>query len=509
MPRLTSRQPLPTSSPAFAISPGGLLADAFPGPSWDRWRAVLKAAYALPLNATELALFREVAERDPPSHRVKELWAIVGRRGGKDSIASAIATCAALSDYRQLLRPGERAVVMCLAVDRDQARIVHRYVAGYFSENPLLRPLIAHETDDGLELTNSVDVVVATNSYRAVRGRTIVAAIFDEAAFWRDETSANPADETYNAIVPGLATLPGSMLIGISTPYRRTGLLFDKFAAHYGQNDDDVLVVRGASRLFNPTLPQSVIDAALARDPEAAASEWLAEWRSDLSDFLDRALVEAAIDSGAVIRPYNGRQAHVAFVDPSGGRGDSFTAAIAHAEGDKAFLDCLFERRPPFDSASVVEEIAALLHDYHIARVTGDNYAAGWVSDAFAKQAIRYEKSERDRSAIYLDALPLFTAGRARLLDNPRLTHQLISLERRTNRGGKDRVDHPPGSHDDLANAATGALVLASTDGAAIWRKPWAIAKPGALDSLFGVSGHGGSAVLRAQQPSRHGLRFK
>ena len=30
----------------------------------------------------------------------------------------------------------------------------------------------------------------------------------------------------------------------------------------------------------------------------------------------------------------------------------------------------------------------------------------------------------------------------------------------RTARGGKDSVDHPPNGHDDLANAACGALVL-------------------------------------------------
>lgn len=29
---------------------------------------------------------------------------------------------------------------------------------------------------------------------------------------------------------------------------------------------------------------------------------------------------------------------------------------------------------------------------------------------------------------------------------------------------GKDKVDHPPGFHDDLANAVAGAVVLASHD---------------------------------------------
>jgi len=34
-------------------------------------------------------------------------------------------------------------------------------------------------------------------------------------------------------------------------------------------------------------------------------------------------------------------------------------------------------------------------------------------------------------------------------------------LERRTSRAGKDSIDHVPGGHDDVANAAAGAAVIA------------------------------------------------
>jgi hypothetical protein len=45
------------------------------------------------------------------------------------------------------------------------------------------------------------------------------------------------------------------------------------------------------------------------------------------------------------------------------------------------------------------------------------------------------------------------------LLDNRRLATQLLGLERRTARGGRDSIDHASGAHDDLANAAAGVLV--------------------------------------------------
>src|SRR6185437_6161406 len=115
----------------------------FRGPSWDGWRAVLKAAFALPMTDGEIKFFRAVAERDPPPRRVREAWFIVGRRGGKDSIASLIgAHAAAMFDQQDRLRPGERALVACMAGDKDQARIVLDYTRAYFGESALLRQLV-------------------------------------------------------------------------------------------------------------------------------------------------------------------------------------------------------------------------------------------------------------------------------------------------------------------------------------------------------------------------------
>jgi hypothetical protein len=153
--------------------------------------------------------------------------------------------------------------------------------------------------------------------------------------------------------------------------------------------------------------------------------------------------------------------AYRAFSDPSGGARDSFTTAIAHTEKNVQVLDCLVEIKAPFNPTAATEQIAATLRSYGISKTVGDKYAAEWVVDAFRKCGIRYEHSERDRSSIYLDVLPMFTSGRVRLLESKRLVSQFASLERRTSPIGKDRVDHGPGGHDDLCNAAAGALVQA------------------------------------------------
>jgi hypothetical protein len=297
----------------------------------------LKAAFALKMDSEELALFRAVAERDPPKKRVRELWAIVGRRGGKDSIASAVACYfAAFLDWRGLgyLRPGEVATCLCLATDKLQASIIQKYTAAYFAKVPLLKPRVTREVSDGLELSTGSQLIVLASNFRNVRGRSIACVILDECAFWESELTANPDVEVYQALVPSLATLPGSMLIGISTPYRRAGLLWQTHRDHYAQDDDDVLVVRGPSRLFNPTLPEKIVQDALKRDAAAARSECLAEWRDDIAAFLSRELIESAVDRGVMVRPPQKSETYFGFVDPSGGLGDSFTCGISHRDSD-------------------------------------------------------------------------------------------------------------------------------------------------------------------------------
>jgi hypothetical protein len=206
---------------------GNLLGRDFAGDSWDAWRITLKGAFGEPMTERELDRFRELAERDPPPKRVRELWLAIGRRGGKDSIASGIAAyMASCGDFQRHLRRGERAVILCLAVDRHQAKIVFDYIRSYFEEIPLLVPLVRRIDDDTIELKNGVDIVVATNSFRGIRGRTVALVILDECAYWRSDEYANPDIEVYSALVPALATLraSGAMMIGISTTYRRGGV---------------------------------------------------------------------------------------------------------------------------------------------------------------------------------------------------------------------------------------------------------------------------------------------
>jgi hypothetical protein len=117
--------------------------------------------------------------------------------------------------------------------------------------------------------------------------------------------------------------------------------------------------------------------------------------------------------------------------------------------------------RPPFSPESVTRDFSIVLKSYRIHRVIGDRYAGEWVTEQFKSNGISYEPAEQAKSDIYRDVLPLINSARVELLDLAKLEAQFVDLERRTARFGKDSIDHSPGGHDDLVNAAAGALLRA------------------------------------------------
>jgi hypothetical protein len=441
--------------------------------SWEPWRAFLAALFGLPLSEEGQALFRACTGRaSPPQGGLSEAWLVVGRRGGKSFVLALIACYLAIfRNWKPYLTPGEIGTIKVVATDRRQARVIHRYCRALLTKVPSLAAYVERDTGDELVLTNDITIEIQTASFRTARGYTVIAALCDEIAYWRsDETSANPDSEIINAIRPAMATIPGAMLLCASSPYARRGELWSHFRRYHGKDDAPCLVWHADTKTMHPSLPQRVLDEAYERDPQAAAAEYGAQFRTDIADFVDRAVVEAAIEPDCFERLYVSDHSYIGFVDPSGGSADSMTLAIAHTEGDRGVLDCIRECKPPFSPEAVVAEFCDVLASYRVHRIMGDRYAGEWPREQFQKRGVVYEPAEKSKSDLYREMLPLLNSRRVDLLDHGKLVSQLCSLERRTGRGtGRDVVDHAPGGHDDVANAVAGVLVAAAVDPLQIW----------------------------------------
>ena len=127
--------------------------------------------------------------------------------------------------------------------------------------------------------------------------------VADKVAHWRSDTSVEPDTEILEALSPGQATFRRPLLVAISFPHARRGALWQTFKDRYGK-DGDVLVVRGATTNFNPTVPQAEVDRAVARDPAFAQAEWFGQFRTDVESFLNLEAVGAVTAEGRRELPY-------------------------------------------------------------------------------------------------------------------------------------------------------------------------------------------------------------
>ena len=282
----------------------------------------------LQLTDAEREVFDAIAGgRNPPAQRVRELWCIIGRRGGKiqDGRSPRRLLCLFV---KHKLSGGERGMVLVISATVEQTKVVFDYMLGlhHRSLRCCARKLTArHEARSGSRTASTLPSM-PTHFARCVAAR-LCACIFERCSYWRDDTTATPDTEVYSAVLPALITTNG-MLIGISSPYRKIGLMYTKHKRFFGIDSDDTLVVQGPTLPFNKTLDPNAIAAQQQADPEAARSEWDAEFRADIATFLDDELIEAAIDHSRPLElpPVRG-VTYKCFVDPAGGAvgGDAYT----------------------------------------------------------------------------------------------------------------------------------------------------------------------------------------
>jgi hypothetical protein len=290
-----------------------------------------------------------------------------------------------------------------------------------------------------------------------VRGLRARIAILDELAYYRSGEGYPVDVEMLRAVRPTLATTGGKLIV-LSSPYGQSGALWELHRRHYGRDDSPVLVWQASAPEMNPTLPNDYLERMREDDPEAYRSEVLGEFRAGLSTLFDPEALEACVACGRRELPVTEGISYDAFVDSSGGRRDAFALAIGHREGERTIVDVVRTWQPPFNPSGVVEEAAAALRRYRVSRVRGDRYAGEWPREAFRSHGLDYEVARKDRSGCYLELLPAVNAALVELPDDPALLRELRVLERRRGSSGRDRVDHPPGAHDDRANAVAGLV---------------------------------------------------
>jgi hypothetical protein len=288
----------------------------------------------------------------------------------------------------------------------------------------------------------------------------------DEIAFWESSAeSKNPDVEVLRAARPALATLNGR-LVALSSPYGQFGQLWEQRRRSWGQSDSAVLFWQARSRDMNPSLPESLITRALQEDPEAAQAEFLGCFRGDLSSLfgpeaLDRCTAQRRRDL-----PPSLAARHVGAIDAAGGGGtssrDGYAAACVHVERARVVVDWVELVRPPFNPLEVTARLCQRFRQYQIRTVHADQWSLDTIMAEAKRHGVHIERRNRSTSDDFLEFAATVNATMVELPDHDELRHQLEALQRSTRGGGRDRVEHRRGEHDDLAAAVARACVVAA-----------------------------------------------
>ncbi len=222
------------------------------------------------------------------------------------------------------------------------------------------------------------------------------------------------------ALRAATATIPEAIIVGISSPYSRKGELWRMYEKHLGRDDTDrVLVVNAPTRTLNPTVDQAFIDQAYEDDPIAAAAEFGGEWRRDVDGVSAARRVTSGPGAPIATRSHSTRASAIPRLRSGRWHGRRFVHPRHRTRGaqGRAVLDLFREIRPPFSPEGAVTECVTALRNYRLER-QGRPLRRCLVAEAFRKRGVQYDPSERTKSELYLEALPLFTTGRVEIFDH-------------------------------------------------------------------------------------------
>jgi len=417
----------------------------------------LKSMYGLALNPIEMDIFEACTGRAYDQKEQREVTIIAGRRSGKSGkIAAPIVCFEAFRDHG--LKQGEDGYVMLLAPTIAQARIAFRYIRNYIRGARILSKRVVRITKDEIQLDNGIIIGCYASTYDGVRGRTIVAAVLDELAFFPWEESAPSSDEeVIAALMPGMATVRNAKIIKISTPYAKSGVLWTEFQQR-AEIDFPVWCV--ASVHMNPTIDPAMLVREQRRSEERYRREYLAEFTDSISSWIIPEILEPCIVRGRTEVPARRDAYYVAVLDPATRHSD-FALAIVELTSDGKVIVVRVARwrgtrKAPLGYESVLGEVKCILDEYGINSVTGDQYYCDVIGQHLLKLGVFYEVytfGPQTRANIFSNLKHLLVQRNIELLDDPELLRELRSLQEFKTERGQIDVRSSGNMRDDSAVA--------------------------------------------------------
>jgi hypothetical protein len=221
------------------------------------------------------------------------------------------------------------------------------------------------------------------------------------------------------------------------------------------------LVMHCPTPLMNTKISREDLAREEAADPQNYRREFLAEWLTDVDQFLPDSDISIAVRTGIrELTPTDSlKGSYFAAIDASSLTGrDRFVFGIGHraAQGQSGVglrLD-LLRGWTRAGVPQVCDEVAALARTYGIRRIVADQHGYVFLRELMSQRGIELQQlafTTRSKPEVFLDLKVGLAQGSIQLLDHPEALRELRLLESKRTSGGNYSISAPRGSHDDYA----------------------------------------------------------
>lgn len=436
------------------------------------------------IDLTEVALFELMTGFDYDGDLVKarnRINLIVGRRGGKSTLASIVALFSTVKvNWKPFLRKTPVATVAILSHSVDFSQEILDILKGMVDDSEILTRLrdtkrkntqstfhlkipfiIEKDGKEDIEYSK-VAVKIGAASKKTTRGRAVCTLLCDEIAFWNLADNAAESDtDILRAIRPSLLQFgEHGTIIKLSSPGIKQGILYDEWYKRVAIKDD-YIQFKAPSWVWNTILPVEEFKKEWRLDPDGFDTEFRANFVDSISNFILPEFVDMCVSRG------------VHFIPPSIEKNVIYSAAIDAAFKSDRFAFALVgnnehritthvikywegSRKDPVKAFEVAKYIRTICKQFGISQVVADQYSFQPLREIFQTYGVTLVENTFTlplKRKIYFGLKRLIHNQNVDLLDVPLLHKEIKELQVEQTPNGQIRIGHPQGGSDDLADA--------------------------------------------------------
>lgn len=403
---------------------------------------------------------------------------LMGRRGGKSTLASIIALYSAIKvNWKPFLRKTPVATVAVLSHSVEFSQEILDILRNMVEESPVLSRLkdkthkdtqtvfhlkVPFIREDSSVEHSYVAIKIGAASKKTTRGRAVCTALMDEMCWWQlDESSKESDNDIIRALRPALLQFgEHGTLIKLSSPAIKMGVMYEEWVRRE-ELREEYIQMKAPSWMMNTILPKDEFKKEWKLDPDGFNTEFRAEFVDSVSDFILSDFIDMAIMRGISFLPPSddNKTMYSAAIDAAF-KGDRFAFAVVGYNEKRVttYVVKYWEgsKKDPVKVSEVAAYIRTICKDYGLNQVVGDQYSFQPLRELFLQFGINLVENTFTlpyKRKIYFGLKRLIHNHQIDLLDIPLLHKELKELVVEQTSSGQIRVGHQQNGTDDLSDA--------------------------------------------------------